>query len=138
MCARQIGKQRCHGNMFNSLMCRAAPSAWPSGLGHAPSCFIAHEFDGSRVQTPGVDTVNQAVHPLGVSKLVAISMQWVTAVEDCEGKRAAVRWLACGLCSRMAQTTTRWFPAFHTGDLSSSVSCLRRQMNNGPYFFLAN
>jgi hypothetical protein len=45
-----------------------------------PSCFIAHEFDGSRVQTPGADTVNQAVHPSGVGKLVAISMQWVTAL----------------------------------------------------------
>jgi hypothetical protein len=99
-------------------------SAWPSGLGHAPSCFIPHEFDGSRVQIPEADTVNQAVHPSGVGKLVAISMQWVTAVEDCEGKRAAVRWLARGLCSRMAQTTTRRFPAVSTGDLSSGVSCL--------------
>jgi hypothetical protein len=81
------------------------------------SCFIAHEFDRSRVQTPGADTVNQAVHPSGVGKLVAVSMQWVTAVEDCEGKRAAVRWLACGLCSRMAQTTTRRFPAVSTGAL---------------------
>jgi hypothetical protein len=57
-------------------------SAWPSGLGRAQSCFIAHEFDGSRVQTPGAD--NQAVHLSGVGKLVGISMQWVTAVEDCE------------------------------------------------------
>ena len=57
---------------------------WPSGLGRAPSCFIAHEFDGSRVQSPGADTVNQAVHPSGVGKLVATSIQWVTAVEDCE------------------------------------------------------
>jgi hypothetical protein len=62
-------------------------------LGHAPSCFTAHEFDGSRVQIPGADTFNQAVHPSGVGKLVANSMQWVTAVEDCEGKRAALRWL---------------------------------------------
>jgi hypothetical protein len=52
-----------------------------------------------------------------VGKLVALSMQWVTAVEDCEGKCAAVRWLACGLCSRMAQTTTRRFPAVSTGAL---------------------
>jgi hypothetical protein len=61
-------------------------SAWSSGLGHVPSCFTAHEFDESRVQTPGADTVNQAVHPSGVGKLVAISMQRVVAVEDCEGK----------------------------------------------------
>jgi hypothetical protein len=61
-------------------------SAWPRGLGRAPSCFTAHEFDGSRVQTPVADTVSQAVHPSGVGKLVAISMQMVTAVEDCEGK----------------------------------------------------
>jgi hypothetical protein len=47
--------------------------------------------------------VNQAVHPSGVGKLVAISMQWVVAVEDCEVTRAAVRWLVCGLCGRMAQ-----------------------------------
>jgi hypothetical protein len=59
-------------------------SAWPSGLGRAPSCFTAHEFDGYRVQIPGADTVNQAVHPSGVGKLVALSMQWVTAAEDCE------------------------------------------------------
>jgi hypothetical protein len=62
----------------------ACLSAWPSGLGRAPSCFTAHEFDGSRVQIPGADTVNQAVHSSGVGKLVAISMQWVTAAEDCE------------------------------------------------------
>jgi hypothetical protein len=60
-------------------------SAWPSVQGRAPSSFTAHEFDGSRVQTPGVDTVNQAVHPSGVGKFVAINMQWVTAVEDGEG-----------------------------------------------------
>jgi hypothetical protein len=46
--------------------------------------YTAHEFDGSRVQIPGADTVNQAVHPSGVGKLVALSMQWVTAAEDCE------------------------------------------------------
>jgi hypothetical protein len=59
-------------------------SAWPSGLRRALSCFTAHEFDGSLVQTPGADTVNQAVHPSGIGKLVAISMQWVTAAEDSE------------------------------------------------------
>jgi hypothetical protein len=59
-------------------------SAWPSGLGRAPSCITAHDLDGSRVQIPGADTVNQAVHPSGVGKLVALSMQWVTAAEDCE------------------------------------------------------
>jgi hypothetical protein len=79
-------------------------STWPSGLGRAPSCLTAHVFDGSRVQTPGADTVNQAVHPSKVGKLVAISMRWVTAVEDCEGKRATVRWLAGELCGRTAQT----------------------------------
>jgi hypothetical protein len=99
-------------------------SVWPSELGRAPSCFIAHEFDGSRVQTPGADTVNQAVHPSGIGKLLAVSMQRKTAVEDCEVKRAAVRWLACGLCGRMAQTTTCWFPAVRMDDLGSSVSCL--------------
>jgi hypothetical protein len=50
-------------------------SAWLSGLGRAPSCFTAREFDGSLVQTPGADMVNQAVHPSGVGKLVAISLQ---------------------------------------------------------------
>jgi hypothetical protein len=44
-------------------------------IGCASSCFTAYEFDGSRVQTPGAGTVNQAVHPSGVGKLVAISMQ---------------------------------------------------------------
>jgi hypothetical protein len=44
--------------------------------------FTAHEFDGSPVQTPGADTVNQAVHPTRVGKLVALSsIQWVTAAE---------------------------------------------------------
>jgi hypothetical protein len=59
-------------------------SAWPSALGRGPSCFTAHEFDGSRVQIPGADTVNQAVHPSGFGKLAALSMQWMTAAEDCE------------------------------------------------------
>jgi hypothetical protein len=35
---------------------------------------------------PGAGTVNQTVHPTGVGKLVAISIQLVTAVEGCEGK----------------------------------------------------
>jgi hypothetical protein len=91
-------------------------SAWPSGLDRAPSCFIAHELGVSRVQTPGADTVNQAVDPSGVGELEATSMQWVTAVEDCEGK-------ACG-CTMAdvrlqmlpaAQTTVRWFRAIRTG-----------------------
>jgi hypothetical protein len=51
-------------------------SAWPSGLDRAPSCFTAHEFDGTRVQTPGADTVNQAVHPSEVGKLVAVSIRF--------------------------------------------------------------
>ena len=46
---------------------------------------------------PRAGAVDQAVHPSGVGKLVAISMQWVTAVQGCEGKRAAVSWLTCGL-----------------------------------------
>jgi hypothetical protein len=45
-------------------------------------------------------------------------MQWVTTVEDCEGKLAAVRWLACGLyAAGGAVTTTFWFPAVRTGVL---------------------
>jgi hypothetical protein len=37
-------------------------------------------------------------------------------------KRAAVRWpTACGLRSRTAQNTTRWFAAVCTGDLTGSV-----------------
>jgi hypothetical protein len=95
----------------NFVQPKTCLSAWPSGLCRAPSCFTAHELDGSRVQTPGADTVNQAVHPSGIGKLVAISMQWVTAVEGCEGKkRAAVRWLAYGLCSRRCK-----LPAVRTG-----------------------
>jgi hypothetical protein len=47
----------------------------------------------------GADTVNQAVHPSGVGKLVAINMQWVTAVEDYEGK-------ACG-CTMAGVWTMR-------------------------------
>ena len=73
-------------------------SAWPSGLGRAPSCFTAHEFDGSRVQSPGADTVNQAVHPSGVGKLVATSIQWVTAVEDCGCKCVLPTMDGMGLC----------------------------------------
>jgi hypothetical protein len=73
-------------SLNNQCVQRCRLSAWPSGLGRAPSCFIAHEFGGSRVQTPGADRVSQAVHPSGVGKLVATSKQWVTAVEDCEGK----------------------------------------------------
>jgi hypothetical protein len=98
----------------------------PSGLGRAPSCRHVHEYDGFRVQNPGADTVSQAVHPSGVGKFVAINMQWVTAVEYCEVKRAAVRWLVCGLCRQMEQTTTRWFPAVRTGYFGGSLT---RQIN---------
>jgi hypothetical protein len=35
---------------------------------------------------PGVDLVKQAIHPSALSKLVAISILWVTTVEGCEGK----------------------------------------------------
>jgi hypothetical protein len=34
---------------------------------------------------PGAGTVDQAVHPSGVGKLVAVSKKWVTAIEDCDG-----------------------------------------------------
>jgi hypothetical protein len=93
----------CHKNPF--LYCVAKQSAWPSGLGRAPYVMLrcTRVWRISRVQTPGADTVNQAVHPSAVCKLVAISMQWVTSVEDCEGKACMglyVWWLACGLCSR--------------------------------------
>jgi hypothetical protein len=64
-------------------------SAWPSGLGHAPSCFTAHDFDGSRVQTLGTDTVNQAVHPSGVGKLV--TMGRFTELVQCRNNRGRHR-----------------------------------------------
>jgi hypothetical protein len=37
-----------------------------------------------RGSNPVAGTVNQTDHHSGVDKLVAISIQWVTAVEDCE------------------------------------------------------
>jgi hypothetical protein len=64
-------------------------SAWPSGLARAPSCFTAHELDGSRVQTFKLLPI---YHPSWVSKLVAISMQWVTAVEDKVKRRLYDGW----------------------------------------------
>jgi hypothetical protein len=33
---------------------------------------------------PGAGMVNQAVHPSGVGKLVAVSKKWVTTAEDCD------------------------------------------------------
>jgi hypothetical protein len=60
--------------------------------------------------------VNQTVHPSGVGKLVAIIIQWVTAVEVRKGKRATVRWLAA-YAAGDAITAARWFPAVRTGVL---------------------
>jgi hypothetical protein len=80
---------------------------------------------------PGVDAVNQAVHPSGVAKLIAVSIQWLTAVEDCKGK-------ACG-CTMAGvwtmQTTSCWFPAVCTGNLRSSVSRLRPQISACTFTF---
>jgi hypothetical protein len=45
--------------------------------------FIHHESEGPG-SIPGAGTVNQAVHPSGVGKLVAVSKKWVTAAEDCD------------------------------------------------------
>jgi hypothetical protein len=39
---------------------------------------------------------NKAVHPYRVGKLVAINMQWVTAVQGCEGRSV---WLYNGWCT---------------------------------------
>jgi hypothetical protein len=91
---------------------------WLNGLGRTPSCFTAHEFDGSRVQTPGAD----AVRPAGVSKLVAISMQWVTAVEDCKGKGWGCKMAGLWTMQQEAQTTIRWFPAVRTGALKMALA----------------
>jgi hypothetical protein len=104
----------CHVSVNYSL------SAWPSGFGRAPSCFTAHEFDRSLVQTPRADTVNQAVHPSGSVNWQQLVYSGWPLLQIAEYKRAAVRWLACWLCSRMAQTTTRWFPAVRTGVLRIS------------------
>ena len=38
----------------------------------------------ARGSNPEAGMANQAVHPSGLGKLVAISIHWVTAVEDCE------------------------------------------------------
>ena len=86
-----------------------------------PLCFIAHEFDGSRVQTLGVDTVNQAVHPSGVSKLVATSIQWVTAVEDCEHtmRSISVRLYDCWRVDYAAGGANSKLP--HVGSVSPQV-----------------
>jgi hypothetical protein len=89
-------------------------------VGLAPSCFTAHKFDGFRVLTPGADTVNQAVHPSGVGKLVAVSIQWVTAVEDCEGEAWSCTMAGVWTMQLEAETTTRWFPTVSTGDLRIS------------------
>jgi hypothetical protein len=64
-------------------------SAWGSGLGCAPSCFIAHEFDGPGVRTRGGHGQPNRP-PSMVGKLVAISMQWDSPAEDCEVKHAVV------------------------------------------------
>jgi hypothetical protein len=45
-----------------------------------PLAFIHRESDGPD-SIPGAGTVDQAVHPSGVSKLVAVNKKWVTAAE---------------------------------------------------------
>jgi hypothetical protein len=72
---------------------------------------------------PTAGTFNQTVHPSGVVELVAISVQWVTTVEGREGKGAAARWLAYGLCSL-------WCKLPYVGFLQSAVNeaCLRVHM----------
>ena len=57
-----------------------------------------NKFDGSPVQTTGAETINQPVHPSGVGKLVATSIQWVTAVEDCGCKCVRPTMDGMGLC----------------------------------------
>jgi hypothetical protein len=64
-------------------------------------CTTSQTDPGSN---PGAGTANQAIYPSGVGKLVAVSKQWVTAVEGCgdksvrlyDGWRAA--YVACAWC----------------------------------------
>lgn len=49
----------------------------------ATSSFITTHDSAGLGSNLGADTVNQAVHPYGVGKLVAVSRQYVTAVEYC-------------------------------------------------------
>jgi hypothetical protein len=115
-------------------------SAWLSGLGRAPSCFIAHEFDGSRVQAPGTDTVNQTVHPSGVGKLVAFSIQWVPAVEGCEGKSVRLYdgWrtaadAADGANYRMLVSGSPHWSVRHACECIRTVNCIPLPL---PYLYL--
>jgi hypothetical protein len=67
---------------------------------------------------PGVGTVNQTVHPSGDGKLVAISIQPVTAVEDCEVQ-------ACGCTIADVWTTQPDGANYHTLVPSVRTNVLR-------------
>jgi hypothetical protein len=73
----------------------------PNGLGHVPSGSLHHESGVSRYK-PWFGMANQIVHPSDVGKLVAVSIQWVTAFEGCRGKSVQlfdgrhVAYAACG------------------------------------------
>jgi hypothetical protein len=77
-----------------------------------------------------VGTANRAVHSSGVNKLVAVSIQWVTTIEVCEGQcvRAVVRWLAC--------SRRRKLP--HVGFLPSARASLDVTILKAPNKFRIN
>ena len=72
---------------------------------------------------PGAGTANQAIHPSGVGKSVAVSIQWMTTVEGCDGKKACNCTMAGMLLMQpTAQTIAHWFPGVCMGVLEVALA----------------
>jgi hypothetical protein len=65
--------------------------------------------------------VNQAVHLSGVGKLVATSIQWMTAVEGCEGK--SVLYDGCGANYRTLVSCSPHGSVWHACMYIGTVNC---------------
>jgi hypothetical protein len=102
---------------------------WPSGYGHR----LSHER--ARVRSPGQASLTQASILSGSVKCIETSKQWVTAVEDCEGKACGRKMAGYRFIQPEAQTTTCLFPAVSTGDLKLTISMLRIAPNKSAALF---
>jgi hypothetical protein len=81
---------------------------------------LHHELDGPRFKSRG-ERGQPNCPSLRVGKQAAISIRWMAAVEEREGKRGASCTMAgVRLIQPSAQTTARWFPTVRMGVLRSS------------------
>ena len=79
--------------------------------------FLAWKVNASDLQSDNPGSVlgpspdDQPVHPNEVGRLAAISRQWVTAVEDCDGKACGSKMAGVRRVMLEAPTSSRWFRA---------------------------